>query len=221
MPYLALLLLYLNRVIASLLAFLAAALISPSAVSGALALSIVRYNWHVVVSGSGSRHALMIALAILFTLFLAIELAGLELKVVIRAAVIVAFIVLLPVIILVYPVPLNRSSYANLLSLSKPWLPAEQITLTTHQVVIGYVLGSDGYWLEVMQYDSRTVVFYPMSQISERTICQIGESASMPPLITLIHKQSPTPACGRPVLPRRPTKVPVPILIPTHEGNAL
>lgn len=219
MPYLALLLLYLNRVVASLLAFLAAALISPSAVSGALALSIVRHYWHMVLSGSDSRHTLMILLAIPFTLFLAIELVGLDLKVVIRAAVIVATIALLPVIILVYPVPLSRSFYVNLLSLSKPWLPAERITFTTHQVVIGYALGSDGYWLEVMQADSRNVVYYRMSQISERTICQIGESASMRPLIALIHTQSSTPACGRSVLPKGPTNVPVPI--PIHEGRAL
>ena len=74
MPYLALLLLYLNQVIASLLAFLATALISPCAVPRSEVLSIARHDWHVIMmSITGWRAAVIVLLAILFTLSLAVS----------------------------------------------------------------------------------------------------------------------------------------------------
>ena len=77
MPYLALLLLLLNRVIASLLALLAAVLISPCAVSRSELLSIARSDWHVIMmSITGWRETVIILLAIISAVLLAVELVG-------------------------------------------------------------------------------------------------------------------------------------------------
>lgn len=52
MPYLALLLLYLNRVVTSLLAFLVTALISPSALTRSGLLSVARHDLHMITVGT-------------------------------------------------------------------------------------------------------------------------------------------------------------------------
>ena len=138
----------------------------------------------------------------------------------------VAVMALLPLIVRLYPVPGSNNFYESfyIKLISQPWLPAETITLTTHRVVVGYVLGSDGYWLEVLQADNRTIVHYRTSQISDRFICQIGQIATARPLITLIPAQAETPECGHSTPPEAPTSVPppqAPTNAPTVPGNAL
>jgi hypothetical protein len=235
MPYLALLLLLLNRIIASLLAFLAAILISPSAVPRSEVLSIARHDWQVVMmSITGWQKALIIVLAIISAVLLAIELVGPNPGPAIGAVLAVAVIALLPLIVELYPVPgtskFYESFYVKLIS--QPWLPAETITLTPHRVVVGYALGSDGTWLEVLQADNRTIAYYRTSQISDRFICQIGQIATARPLITLISAQAETPECGHSTPSKTPPSVPppkappsvppgVPTNAPTVPGNAL
>lgn len=236
MPYLALLLLYLNRVIASLLAFLAAALISPSAVSRNDVLAIARHDRHVIMTSiTGGREAVIILLAIPFILLLAIELVGLDLEATVRTVMTVAVMALLPLIVQLYPVPGSKNFYESfyIKLISQPWLPAETITLTTHRNVVGYVLGSDGYWLEVLQADNRTIVYYRTSQISGRFICQLGQISTARPLITLISAQAEIPECNQSTPPKAPTTVPppkapkivppseAPTTVPTLPGNAL
>ena len=210
MPYLALLLLLLNRVIASLLAFLVAVLISPSAVPRSEVLFIARHDWHVIMmSITGWREAVIIPLAIISALFLAVELVGSNPEPAIRTVLTVAVIALLPLIVELYPVPGSSNFYESFYVklISQPWLPAETITLTTHRVVVGYALGSDGVWLEVLQGDSRMIVYYRTSQISDRFICQIGQIATARPLITFISAQAETPEC-RQSTPKAPPSVP-------------
>lgn len=235
MPYLALLLLLLNRVIASLLAFLAAILISPSAVPRSEVLSIARHDWQVIMmSITGWRATVIILVAIISAVLLAIELVGPNPERAIGTVLAVAVIALLPLIVELYPVPgtskFYESFYVKLIS--QPWLPAETITLTTRRVVVGYALGSDGTWLEVLQADNRTIVYYRTSQISDRFICQIGQIATARPLITLISAQAETPECGHSTPPKAPPSVPppkappsvppgVPTNAPTVPGNAL
>ena len=213
MPYLALLLLLLNRVIASLLAFLVAVLISPSAVPRSEVLFIARHDWHVIMmSITGWREAVIIPLAIISALFLAVELVGSNPEPAIRTVLTVAVIALLPLIVELYPVPGSSNFYESFYVklISQPWLPAETITLTTHRVVVGYALGSDGVWLEVLQGDSRMIVYYRTSQISDRFICQIGKIATARPLITLISAQAETPECRQSTPPKAPPSVPPP-----------
>jgi hypothetical protein len=236
MPYLALLLLLLNRVIASLLAFLAAVLISPCAVPRSEVLSIARHDGQVIMmSITGWREGVIILLAIISAVLLAVELIGPNPEPVIRTVLAVAVIALLPLVVELYPVPgtskFYESFYVKLIS--QPWLPAETITLTTHRVVVGYALGSDGVWLEVLQADNRVIVYYRISQISDRFICQIGKIATARPLITFIPAQAETPECGQPTPPKAPPSVPpreappsvpppeVPTNAPTVPGNAL
>src|SRR5262249_43266539 len=66
MPYIALLLLLLDQMIASLLAFLAALLISPVPVTRKVALSIARHDWHLAFGRGGPWHALLIILIVVF-----------------------------------------------------------------------------------------------------------------------------------------------------------
>ena len=227
MPYLALLLLLLNRVIASVLAFLAAVLISPSAVSRSEVLSIARHDWHVImISITGGRALGVILLAIIYGALLAVELVGPNPEAAIRTLLAVAVIALLPLIVELYPVPGTGKFYESFYVkvISQPWLPAETITLTTHRVVVGYALGSDGIWLEVLQADNRTIVYYRISQISDRFICQIGQIGTARPLITLISRQAGTPECGQSTPPEAPPSAPppeAPTNAPTVPGNAL
>jgi hypothetical protein len=211
MPYLALLLLYLNRVVASLLAFLVTALISPSALTRNGLLSLARHDWHMITVGTaGWRVGVIILLAIPFTLLLLIELLAFDWQSVTSAVLTVAVIALLPLMVQLYPVPGSRSLignyYVNLVS--QPWLPAETITLTTNQVVVGYPLGSDGFWLEVMQASNRAVVHYRMSQIAGRFICQMGQIPTTRPLITLIPAHSETQQCAPSPSPVAPAGTP-------------
>ena len=196
MPYLALLLLFSNRIIPSMLAFLATALISPISISQSHTLSIVREDWHLIFIGSGARHILLISIAVLFACLLVVELAGFGFTVFIRTCGTAASLALLPLIVGLYPLPINNSVYTNLVK--QPWLPAETITLTSRQDVIGYVLASDGYWLEVLMADNRIIKYYRMSDITEREICQMNKGAQTRPLITLVPAQATIPPCLRP-----------------------
>jgi hypothetical protein len=211
MPYLALLLLYLNRVVASLLAFLVTALISPSALTRSGLLSVARHDWRLITVGTaGWRAGIIIVLAIAFALLLLVELVALDWQSITSAVVTVAVIALLPLMVQLYPVPGSRSLignyYVNLVS--QPWLPAETITLTTNQVVVGYPLGSDGFWLEVMQANNRAIVHYRTSQIASRFICQMGQLPTTRPLITLIPAHSETPLCAQSAPPAAPAGTP-------------
>jgi hypothetical protein len=125
MPYFALLLLFSNRVIPSMLAFLATALTSPSSMDRSATLNVIRKNWHVIFIGNGIRHTLLLVVAAPFACLLAAELAGFGLTLFVRTVGIAATIVLIPIITGLYPLPINNSVYANLVK--QPWLPAETI----------------------------------------------------------------------------------------------
>lgn len=196
MPYVGLLLLYLNRIVAALLAFAAALLISPAAVTGASALSLVKHDLGLMTGGSGGRQALLIILAIPLSALLLIEMAGFQFSTVVRTVGTVGIIATLPLIIRLYPVPVSNTFYTNVLS--EPWLPAEAITLTTHQVVTGYVLATDQDWFEVLVAQDRTVVHYHTSEVASRALCQTAFTESKRPLIPLVPAVSGFPACPQP-----------------------
>ena len=197
MPYLALLLLFSGRIIPSMLAFLATALISPISKSQSDTLNIVKKDWHLIFIGSGAgRYILLVFIAVLFACLLAAELAGFGFTVLIRTCGTVASLALLPLMVGLYPLPINNSVYTNLVK--QPWLPAETITLTSRQDVIGYVLSSDGYWLEVLMADNRTIRYYRMSDITEREICQTNKGAPTRPLIALVPADVTIPQCPQP-----------------------
>jgi hypothetical protein len=190
LPYLALALLYLNRVIASCLALIATIFISPARADAASARSFVSHDWQVIIDGSVFRHVILIIIAIPPACLLLGMLVGFGPTVVIRTIGAIAIMVLLPVIVHLYPAPLSRGFYVDILS--QPWLPSESITLATHKTVIGYQLQSDGYWLEILTDDGRSIEYYQTSQVSARSICQMASISAMRPLV-LLAKGAPAP----------------------------
>jgi hypothetical protein len=198
MPYLALLLLYSARVIAGMLALLATALISPPSMSRSQVLITAKKDWHWISAGTGTRHDLLVILVIPLASLLVIELVGFDFITFLRTLGTAASIALIAVIVRLYPLPLNNSVYIS--PITQPWLPAEIMTLTSHQQIVGYVLSSDGYWLEVLMADSREVKHYYTSEILEREICQMNKPSQNRPLLSLMSVPAPTPQCPRPTV---------------------
>jgi hypothetical protein len=197
MPYLALLLLFSGRVIAGMLALLAAALISAPSVSRSDIFITARKDWYLISARTGTHHTLLVSMAFLFAGLLFAELIGFNFIVFIRTLGTVASLALIAIVVELYPLPIKSSAYVN--PVTQPWLPAERITLTSHQDIIGYVISSDGYWLEVLISRSRTIQHYRMSDIGEREICQMNASGQNRPLIALEQVQVPIPLCSPPL----------------------
>jgi hypothetical protein len=194
LPYLALVLLYLNRVIASCLAFLATVLISPAMMSRADTQALLLHDWQVAIGGGFWRHALLIVLALPAATCAVLSLVGVGVKSGVRAIGTVAIIVLLPVIVRLYPAPLTAGFYTDVLR--QPWLPAEALTLTSHQTVIVYKLDdSDGTWMEVLRADDRAVTFYRLADITGRQLCQVTSITSMRPVVTLVTGSAGSQSC--------------------------
>jgi len=136
---------------------------------------------------------------------LVVELVGFDFIIFLRTLGAVAGLALITLIVRLYPVPINNSSvYVS--PITQPWLPAEMITLTSRQDIIGYVLSSDG-WLEVLMADSRKVRYYHASDILEREICQMNKPGQNRPLITLMPApaQVPLPRCAQPTVVAKAT----------------
>jgi hypothetical protein len=207
MPYIALVLLYFDRVVVALLAFAAALLISPASISGAAALSLVGQDWHLIIGGSTLRRGLLIILAAFVCILLLGEIAGFRIATVVRTVGTVGIIATLPLIVRVYPIPVSNSFYANVLS--EPWLPAEMVTLSTHKVVTGYVLESDQDWFEVLVAQDRTIVHYRTSEVVSRAVCQMASAEPKRPLVPLVPAISRIPVCPQPEEPSR-TPLPAP-----------
>jgi hypothetical protein len=194
MPYIALLLLFFNRVIPGLLALLATALISPTAMARSKVL--IGRNW-------GSTHDVgVIGLIVLFIIVVIIAFCMLVtllcagFSTLMRIIGLVVCIAILPTITQLYPLPAANKFYTQLLR--QPWLPAETITLTSGARFTGYVLADDGAWIEILQDSSRTITYYLPSDITSRQICETSQASAMRPLITLgsgAGANSRLPAC--------------------------
>jgi len=204
MPYAALLFLVTRRVVPGLLALLGTALISPTNRSDAA--HVLSAQWHPVLDGGFFWQALLFVMALAFTILLLVELAGVSPASFARSAGVVASIALLPLVVVLYSVPIGNTAYVDLIR--QPWMPAEEITLTSNQEFTGYVLSSDGYWLEVLTADDRTIKYYRVSDIRDRQICRPPQKEQGRPLIALTSAQAPVPACPSPQPPPAPEPVP-------------
>lgn len=200
-PYLALVLLLFNRVVLGVLTLLAVACVIPITVSRQAAWQLAQQDWRHVVAFM-SQPAGILALVVLgapLAIMLIFELAGLGVATFMRTVAAMACIVLLPFISRLYPFPLSNQFYTQMLR--QPWLPAEVITLTSGRTVVGYSLSDDGNWIVVLQDSNRAITYYRASDVAHRQICQMGEAASMPPLIplfTAVPATGHTPACPKP-----------------------
>ncbi len=210
MPYVALLLLFFNRVILSLLAFLAAGLISPATMTRAGAWDLAKTDWNLMLTWAGA-HLFAVVL-------LGLPAAGLLLCTVplgftsfFRVAGTIVSVALIPLVVRLYPLPQHNNFYAQ--QLRQPWLPAETITLTTHRYVTGFTLSSQDGWLVVLLAGNRQIGYYPAREVAGRQVCQLGARVPARPLIALVPAASVVPRCRQsaPVVPRpTPSRRPAP-----------
>jgi len=203
-PYLALLLLFFNRVIPGLLTLLAAAFMSPVALPRPVAVDLAGHGWYLITHRNVLVLIALVLLAAVFAVLLVLEFMGLGFGVVARTAGTVASIALIPFVMTLYPFPPTNEFYTGLIE--QPWLPAETITLTSGQAFTGYVLSDNGTWLVVLTDGTRTIHYYRSAQIASQQICEVNGTLPKQPLIPLFpaHLNSPTstPPCGGPLTGR-------------------
>jgi hypothetical protein len=214
MPYLALILLFFNRVILGALAVAATALVSPMALSRSAAAHLAENDWHQITHAFLPITIIMIIFAICTLVLILIELVGMGFNVFFKSIATIACLVLIPAVAQLYPLPVSNSFYTVLVR--EPWLPAETITLSSGQKFVGYTLSDDGTWITVLKDDTRTINYYLASEIIGRQICRIGQNPPMQPLITIIPEgasaSSRTQTCqtavaerlSHPILPASP-----------------
>ena len=195
LPYFALGLLFFNRVILGILAFLAAAFVSPTTLSKSSALQYFRVAWHNIIDGH--LHIILIAFAVPVTILLLVELVGLGFTIFFKTLAAITCIALIPFASIFYPFPINNKFYAQLIR--QPWLPSETITLSSGFAFTGYVLSEDQDWTVILGNSSRTIYYYHTSEITKRQVCQLEQTVAMAPLISLIPPDmkplSRTPSC--------------------------
>jgi hypothetical protein len=209
-PYLALILLFFDRIIASLLTFLAAAFMSPVVLSRPSALRLIDKDWYLVFHHNLLVIIVMVLLALIFMLLLFAEIAGIGFDVGVKTVAVVACLLLIPFVVSLYPLPLNNRFYSELIR--QPWMPPETIVLTSGQKTVGYVLSDNGTWVEVLMDDTRTVNYYRSAEVASRKICQIGPTPPGQPFIALfpagLHAPTRTPLCGVSPTGRLPSSMP-------------
>ncbi len=190
LPYIAMVLLFSGRVILGLLAALATCLVSPTTARPSAVLQSSSGAWHRISTGGWIY--LFVGLGVLVVLLLLIELVGIGYAAVFRSLAVIAFIVLIPLVIQAYPLPLQNSYYATLLK--QPWLPAEVIQTSSGQVITGYVVADDQGWLTILNANTRLIYRYHASLIASRRVCQYGNTRARQPFLPLL---APAPDAGR------------------------
>jgi hypothetical protein len=177
MPYLALILLFFNRVIPGILALVATAFISPAAAASRPAIArLAAKDWNQIANTHFIVIVLLVAAA--FTLAMVVGFTTCM-----RTIATIVCIALIPTIAHLYPLPFKNGFYEQFVR--QPWLPAETFTLGSGQKIVGYSLSDEGTWTEILLDDTRTIHFYPASDVVGRQVCQVGQAQPMQPLITL------------------------------------
>ena len=187
MPYLALVLLFFNRVILGVLSLAAAALTSPTAIRGEAFLRFLRENWHDMSRASGGIGLLLLAGVVALLLLVLLITRGLGLFA--RSLATICCIILLPVVLRLYPLPDSNSYYAHLVR--QPWLPTESISLSSGDSVVGYILSEDQDWVTVLNDRDRHIYYYHADQIGQRQVCQSSAVPVTLPLISLLPQAVP------------------------------
>jgi hypothetical protein len=197
-PYLALVLLFFNRVVPAILTLLATAFMSPVVLAVPAARVLAGNDWQLIIHSNPIYLIFMVLAGLVFVFLLALEFMGLGFAVAARTVATVACIVLIPFIMKLYPFPLSNEFYAGLLK--QPWLPAQTITLVSGQKFTGYVLSDNGTWVVVLDDGTRAVHYYRNVQVAAQQICQIRPAPPKPPLIPLfpahLNAITSTPDCA-------------------------
>lgn len=209
MPYLALILLFFNRVIVSAFAFLAAAFVSPTPITLPEAREFASEEWGLLLAWVNAHLPLTTVLGVSLLLFLAAELAGPGFYASLKTIAPIAALILGPLVFQIYPLPLNNANdyYSNLIR--QPWLPAVRITRYSGRTMIGYTLSTNDKWFIILLANSRTIRYIHTDNVARQRICQTGTSQANTPLLTLIPTIPTLPMCE---VPRSPHVV-------TRHGN--
>jgi hypothetical protein len=197
LPYLVLVLLFFNRVILAVLAMLATALVSPVAVDRAATENVADKDWNHILGAPVVIDIIMALLAFVVTILLLAVLLVLRFDNFAKTMATIACVALIPFISQVYAFPIGTSYYTDLIR--QPWLPAETITFTSGQSIVGYVLADDGGTLTVLLDDNRAVSYYPDSTVAKRQVCEISQAGKTQPLIAILPAgtlPSRTPLCS-------------------------
>ena len=179
--YIALLLLFFNRVVLGWLALLLTAFISPAKVSPEVLHQFEERVQKSILHTHSVILVIFLILGILAVVFLLIQLASLHGFSGLIAATIC--ILLVPIFLYMYPFPINRAFYTQVIR--QPWLPAQVITLDSGKRMIGYVLSNNESWLVVLNYTNRTIRYIPQHDVSALRICDVGQVPTTRPLVAL------------------------------------
>ena len=182
---------FLNRPVLAVLAFSAAVLTSPSALSKPHTLSIVAKNGQLL-----PEYQTISVLALVLFLLLFIEIIALPIGEFVRTATTLIGLALVPVMLTFYPIPLHPGFYKQ--QLQQPWLPAEVISLDSHENIVGYVLSRDNGWVVVLIARNRTISYVQAGRVVSQQVCQMESTGT--PLIPLFSVRATTPTCPGPAL---------------------
>jgi len=208
LPYMALGLLFLNRVILGSIALLGTVFISPVAIGRTAVVKLASNDWHQIFRGSALSLVIMAILALIVGILLIVQI--IDPRNLMRSLGVLMSILLIPLVVSSYPFPFSHDFYLKMIR--QPWLPAETVTLQTGQKVTGYVLSDTGSWVVVLESASRKIVYYPAADVTALQVCQVGTQPPTQPLVTLISappRTSPNaPACevAPPQIPPTPSK---------------
>jgi hypothetical protein len=191
MPYFALILLFSDLAGLAVLALVAAAFTSPSAMRKLDIVRTVKKDEHLY-SNNGHFHIFLI-LAIAFLVAFALQFLGYDIRASVRTATLTTGLALIPFVFTLYPLPVQSDFYAQ--QLRQPWLPAESIALTSGQIIVGYVLSKSDGWFVILQADNRNVYYLPSRQVTTQEVCQLGPMSSERPVIDLFGASALVPSC--------------------------
>jgi hypothetical protein len=199
MPYVALLLLFFRRFLAGALAVITAGLISPSRLDDRQALGIASRDLHRIASWFLSDLWIMPIAVVAAALLVAVICLGTSALV--RTVGTLLALALTIYVVALYPLQTSRNYYESLLTL--PWIPAQEITLTSGKTEVGFVLADNNVSMEFLINASRSVVYYPNQLIEHQEICDLDSAVERGPLIRLIPAKTTVPPCSGPA-PVRP-----------------
>jgi hypothetical protein len=195
MPYIGLVLLFFKRFLLGVAALLVTALISPAAVSGSQAYAIAKRDLKLISHSSGT--GVWILELVVIGILLLIYFCAAGPRALITTVGTISSLALALYVLQIYSFSNSTTSYSDLIR--QPWLPAEQITLSSGPAVTGYVLASTSTSLEVLLNSTRSIVFYPNNTVVSERICQVKAVPKRTrPLVTFLPPNAGIPNCQSP-----------------------
>jgi hypothetical protein len=192
MPYAALILMFSRRLMLSILAFLAAALVSPTAHGRHADAILARSDLSSIGHWMNSYWWVYFFVAIAAVLLI-VELIGFGPSNFLRSLGVVISLAIVLYAVRIYPFPLTDSYYSSLVR--QPWLPAETITMKSGRQVVGYNLASGGTWIEVLLAKERTIKFFADDNVVQQRLCQLEASQVSVPIISFSPAIASLPLC--------------------------